>query len=205
MPRKKTIENPEQLDLDVKNVEEKEEKKKIVKRKTKKAEEKKTEEPAVLEDKTTEQPLDDKTKDKKDESSDKIKVNIRTEKKKVFIKPKKIKLREDLDKTENLDIGKLKLMPNDELLDMALETGVTDIQPDARKDEIILSISKYKTEKVGLLYVTGVLEILPEGYGFLRSIKTSYLQSSNDVYISPSQIKLFGLRTGDTVSSMDVP
>ena len=118
---------------------------------------------------------------------------------------KKPKFREDLDKTENLGIDKLKLMTKDDLLNMASDLGVTEMHSDPQKDEIITAISTLKTKKAGLLYVTGVLEILPEGYGFLRSSKTSYLQSPNDVYISPSQIKLFGLKTGDTVSGQVRP
>ncbi|MBU1077315.1 MAG: transcription termination factor Rho, partial [Spirochaetes bacterium] len=117
-----------------------------------------------------------------------------------MMKGRKQKLREDLDKTENLDIGRMKSMNLDDLMEMAVEMGVSGLNAETRKDEVITAISQYKTEKAGLLYVTGVLEILPEGYGFLRSVKTSYLQSIDDVYISPSQIKLFGLRTGDSIS-----
>lgn len=129
----------------------------------------------------------------------------RDNRKRVLLKNKKQKLREDLDKTENLDIARMKGLTIDELLEMAVELGVSKLPSDVRKDEVITAISKHRTEKAGLLYVTGVLEILPEGYGFLRSVKTSYLQSVDDVYISPSQIKLFGLRTGDSISGQVRP
>ena len=135
-----------------------------------------------------------------EKSYKKATISSRETRKRPFIKHKKQRFREDLDRTENLDIGKLKMMATDELLEMAFDLGVTNLPADARKDEVINAISKMKTEKAGLLYVTGVLEILPEGYGFLRSPKTSYLQSTDDVYISPSQIKLFGLKTGDSIS-----
>ncbi len=126
-------------------------------------------------------------------------------KKKLILKKKKYKVREDLSKTENLNFGQLRSMDMEDLIHMAIEAGIKNISSDIRKDDLIFEIFKAKTEKAGLIFVTGVLEILPEGYGFLRSAKTSYLQSSDDVYISPSQIKLFKLRTGDTISGQVRP
>jgi transcription termination factor Rho len=68
-----------------------------------------------------------------------------------------------------------------------------------KKQEIIFSILKTHTERGGIIYAYGSLEILPDGYGFLRSPQNSYLPGPDDIYISPSQIRLFGLKTGDTV------
>ncbi len=68
-----------------------------------------------------------------------------------------------------------------------------------KKQEIIFSILKNHTERGGIIYAYGSLEILPDGYGFLRSPQNSYLPGPDDIYISPSQIRLFALKTGDTV------
>jgi transcription termination factor Rho len=68
-----------------------------------------------------------------------------------------------------------------------------------KKQEIIFSILKAHTERGGIIYAYGSLEILPDGYGFLRSPQNSYLAGPDDIYISPSQIRLFALKTGDTV------
>jgi transcription termination factor Rho len=69
-----------------------------------------------------------------------------------------------------------------------------------RKRDIIQKLLEGQTERNGLEFATGVLEILPEGYGFLRSGDANYLPGTNDIYVSPSQIKRFGLRTGDTIA-----
>ena len=68
-----------------------------------------------------------------------------------------------------------------------------------KKQDIIFSILKAHTERGGIIYAYGSLEILPDGYGFLRSPQNSYLPGPDDIYISPSQIRLFALKTGDTV------
>jgi transcription termination factor Rho len=68
-----------------------------------------------------------------------------------------------------------------------------------RKQEIVFTILKSHTERGGIIYAYGSLEILPDGYGFLRSPQNSYLPGPDDIYISPSQIRLFALKTGDTV------
>ncbi len=69
-----------------------------------------------------------------------------------------------------------------------------------RKQELIFKILEAQTEKSGLIFAEGVLEILPEGYGFLRSPDYSYLPGPDDIYVSPSQIKRFDLMTGDSIS-----
>ncbi len=91
-----------------------------------------------------------------------------------------------------------KSMP--ELRDMALQYGFTadDLAP-MKKQDLIFVILKAHTEHGGIIFASGALEILPDGYGFLRSPQNSYLPGPDDIYISPSQIRLFNLKTGDTV------
>jgi transcription termination factor Rho len=74
-----------------------------------------------------------------------------------------------------------------------------------RKQELIFAILQAQTEKNGLIFGEGVLEILPDGFGFLRSPDYNYLPGPDDIYISPSQIRRFNLRTGDTVSGQIRP
>jgi len=74
-----------------------------------------------------------------------------------------------------------------------------------RKQELIFAILQSLVEKNELIHGEGVLEILPEGFGFLRSTDSNYLPGPDDIYVSPSQIKRFGLRTGDTISGQIRP
>ncbi len=74
-----------------------------------------------------------------------------------------------------------------------------------KKQDLIFAILKDHTDKKGIIYASGVLEILSDGYGFLRSSNYNYLSGPDDIYISPSQIRLFGLKTGDTVSGQIRP
>jgi transcription termination factor Rho len=74
-----------------------------------------------------------------------------------------------------------------------------------RKQELIFEILRVRTEKSGLLFSEGVLECLPDGYGFLRAPDYNYLAGPDDVYVSPSQIRKFDLHTGDTVSGQIRP
>src|SRR6266536_2226441 len=69
-----------------------------------------------------------------------------------------------------------------------------------RKQELIFQILRAQTEKSGLIFSEGVLECLPDGFGFLRAPEYNYLPDPDDIYVSPSQIRKFDLRTGDTVS-----
>lgn len=80
-------------------------------------------------------------------------------------------------------------------------TGYSDL----KKQELILKIFEAQTQKDGLAFAAGVLETLPDGYGFLRSADYNYLPSTDDIYVSPSQIKKFLLRTGDYVSGQVRP
>jgi transcription termination factor Rho len=74
-----------------------------------------------------------------------------------------------------------------------------------KKHDLIFKILQQQTEKSGLLFAEGVLEILPDGYGFLRAPESNYLPGPDDIYVSPSQIRKFDLRTGDTVSGQVRP
>jgi transcription termination factor Rho len=85
-----------------------------------------------------------------------------------------------------------------ELKKLAEELGVEKISG-LKKDELIEKIIDKKEEKEGLVKINGVLEILPEGFGFIRFLENNYAPSPQDIYVSPSQIKRFGLKTGDTI------
>ncbi len=103
-----------------------------------------------------------------------------------------------------MDIAELKTKKIAELTKMAQEMGVTGITG-LRKSELIFKIIEKQTEKEGLIFSEGVLEVLPDGYGFLRSPDYNYLPGPDDIYVSPSQIKRFGMRTGDTISGQIRP
>ena len=91
-----------------------------------------------------------------------------------------------------------------ELMSMAREYAVEGAST-MRKQELIFAILQAQTEKNGLIYAEGVLETLPDGFGFLRAQNYNYLPGPDDIYVSPSQIRRFGLRTGDTVSGQIRP
>src|SRR5207245_757725 len=74
-----------------------------------------------------------------------------------------------------------------------------------RKQELIFKILQAQTEKAGLIFSEGVLECLPDGYGFLRSPDYNYLPGPDDIYVSPSHIRKFDLKTGDTISGQVRP
>src|SRR2546428_12233474 len=74
-----------------------------------------------------------------------------------------------------------------------------------RKQELIFQILRGQTEKNGLIFSEGVLEVLPDGFGFLRAPDYNYLPGPDDIYVSPSQIRRFDLRTGDTISGQGRP
>ncbi len=105
---------------------------------------------------------------------------------------------------EKLDIKNLKELKISELNKVAKELGVNGISG-AKKQDLIFKILQAQAEKEGLMFGEGVLEILPEGFGFLRSPNYNYLPCPDDIYISPSQIRKFELRTGDTVSGQIRP
>lgn len=97
----------------------------------------------------------------------------------------------------NLTELKQKSMP--ELLDIALEMGLENLAR-SRKQDVIFTILKKHAKSGEDIYGDGVLEILQDGFGFLRSADASYLAGPDDIYVSPSQIRRFNLRTGDTVA-----
>ena len=112
----------------------------------------------------------------------------------------------DTSDKEKLSINDLTRMSLPDLRDFALNLGVVHENIGSlRKQELIFNILKAHTASGGIIHAYGSLEILPDGYGFLRSPQNSYLPGSDDIYISPSQIRLFNLRTGDTVGGQIRP
>lgn len=103
-----------------------------------------------------------------------------------------------------MDISELKSKKIVELNEIAKELDIAGYS-DLRKQELIFKILEAQTAKDGLTFSKGVLEVLPDGYGFLRSSDYNYLPSPDDIYVSPSQIKKFNLRTGDFVSGQVRP
>ena len=97
-------------------------------------------------------------------------------------------------------LGDLKRMPAARLLDIAEQLQISEGVARARKQDIIFAILKVLTRHGEGVQADGVLEILPDGFGFLRAAEASYLAGPDDTYISPSQIRRFNLRTGDHVS-----
>ena len=95
-----------------------------------------------------------------------------------------------------MSIQKLTQIAKD--LDVAGATGM-------RKQELIFQILKAQTEQSGFIFSEGVLEVLPDGFGFLRAPDYNYLPGPDDIYVSPSQIRKFDLQTGDTVSGQIRP
>ena len=97
-----------------------------------------------------------------------------------------------------MQLSELKTLHVSKLLDMATELAIENANR-MRKQELIYAILKAKAKNGDTIYGDGTLEVLPDGYGFLRSADTSYLSNPDDIYVSPSQIRRFNLRTGDTV------
>ncbi len=108
------------------------------------------------------------------------------------------------EKKEKLDIEKLKSLKMSELNKVARDMRINGIA-NLRKEELIFKVLQAQTEKDGLIFGEGVLETLPDGFGFLRSPNYNYLPCPDDIYVSPSQIKKFSMRTGDTVSGQIRP
>ena len=103
-----------------------------------------------------------------------------------------------------MDLAEMKTKTISDLVQVAQDLSIVGISG-LRKQELIFKILEAQTEKNGLIFAEGVLEILPEGYGFLRSPDYNYLPGPDDIYVSPSQIKRFDLHTGDTVSGQVRP
>ena len=110
----------------------------------------------------------------------------------------------DINKTVNINMGELKQKTVKELESLGVDMGLKNSKG-RNKDELVVEILKKQSEKNGYVFGEGVLEILPEGFGFLRSANFNYNPSSDDIYISPSQIRRFSLHTGDLVSGQIRP
>ena len=107
-------------------------------------------------------------------------------------------------KKGNLYLTDLQKLTVAELHDIAKNEGITEYSA-LKKQDLIFRILKERIRQNGLMYGEGVLEVLPDGYGFLRNPDYNYLSSSDDIYVSPSQIRRFGLRTGNIVSGQIRP
>ena len=107
-------------------------------------------------------------------------------------------------KSTRVEISKLKDMKISELTKLARGLSVNGVSG-LKKQDLIFRILQGQAEKEGLMFGEGVLEVLPEGFGFLRSSNYNYLPCPDDIYISPSQIRKFELHTGDTVSGQIRP
>ncbi len=101
-------------------------------------------------------------------------------------------------------LGSLKEMGIQALGQLGADLGIPDAQG-LKKHDLIFKILQRQTERSGLLFAEGVLEAMPEGYGFLRAPESNYLPGPDDIYVSPSQIRRFLLRTGDTISGQVRP
>ncbi|MEH6470702.1 MAG: transcription termination factor Rho [Halopseudomonas sp.] len=98
-----------------------------------------------------------------------------------------------------MNLSELKLKPVSDLLDIAKEMGLDNLAR-SRKQDVIFAILKKHAKSGEDIYGNGVLEILQDGFGFLRSAEGSYLAGPDDIYVSPSQIRRFNLRKGDSIS-----
>jgi transcription termination factor Rho len=106
--------------------------------------------------------------------------------------------------TEKMDLSDLKKMKIGDLTALAKEfkiEGATGL----RKQELIFALLQAQTEHNGMIFGGGVLETLPDGFGFLRAPESNYLPGPDDIYVSPSQVRRFNLRTGDTVTGQIRP
>jgi transcription termination factor Rho len=105
---------------------------------------------------------------------------------------------------QSMNLTTLKLKPVSELVEIAQRLGVENMAR-SRKQDIIFEILRAHARSGEAIYGDGVLEILQDGFGFLRSADSSYLAGPDDIYVSPSQIRRFNLRTGDSISGLIRP
>jgi len=131
------------------------------------------------------------------ETGQETEENAKTEEESIHAKYERIK-KGDLYLT---DLQKLNVA---ELHDVARKENIKEFSA-LKKQDLIFKILKERIRQNGLMYGEGVLEVLPDGYGFLRNPDYNYLSSPDDIYVSPSQIRRFGLRTGNTVSGQIRP
>ncbi len=105
---------------------------------------------------------------------------------------------EEADHEDRMYVQEIKSRSMEQLAELA-ESLAVENAAGLRKQDLIFQILKAQTAKEGKIYAEGVLETLPDGFGFLRAPDQNYLAGPDDVYVSPSQIRRFGLRTGDSV------
>ena len=98
-----------------------------------------------------------------------------------------------------MNLSDLKRLPVGELVEMAREMGLDNVGR-SRKQEVIAAIVRKQSKNGEDIYGEGTLEILQDGFGFLRSPEGSYLAGPDDIYVSPSQVRRFNLRTGDSIA-----
>jgi transcription termination factor Rho len=106
--------------------------------------------------------------------------------------------------TDKMDLSELKQMKISELNSLAKDLKIENATS-LRKQELIFALLQAQTELNGMIFGGGVLETLPDGFGFLRAPESNYLPGPDDIYVSPSQIRRFNLRTGDTVTGQIRP
>ncbi len=104
-----------------------------------------------------------------------------------------------------IDVTALQQMAMPDLIEEARRDNLDDVTAGMKKQDLVFKILQHRVRSSGLLYGEGTLEILPDGFGFLRSPEYHYLSCPDDIYVSPSQIRRFGLKTGSTVSGQIRP
>lgn len=148
---------------------------------------------------TKEKKASEKDSKEKTKTNDAKDLNLKEKEKKKVDVIEEEPMANEGDDQQYLDITKLKEMRMDELSKKAKIMGVNGISA-VKKQDLIFKILQAQAEKQGLMFGEGTLEILSEGFGFLRSANYNYLPCPDDIYISPSQIRRFDLKTGDSVS-----
>ncbi len=103
-----------------------------------------------------------------------------------------------------MHLNELKALHVSQLLEMAAGLEIENANR-LRKQELMFAIMKKRAKEGEQIFGDGVLEVLPDGFGFLRSPESSYLAGPDDIYVSPSQIRRFNLHTGDTIEGEDPP
>jgi transcription termination factor Rho len=111
----------------------------------------------------------------------------------------------DLAKKDELDLSTLQHMSGEELIKLARKEKVPGEFAQLPKQKLVFEILKIRAQRQGLMIGEGTLELLPDGFGFLRSSEYSYLASPDDVYVSPSQVRRFGLRKGQVIRGLIRP
>ncbi len=117
---------------------------------------------------------------------------------------RQLEARDTTDVASELHVGRLQTMMISDLQELAKKEGIQEYVG-LKKGDLIFKILKERVNKDGMMYGEGVLEILPDGFGFLRSPRYSYYPCPDDIYVSPSQIRRFGMRTGTVISGQIRP